>query len=86
MIKSNPQATFELISPTHRLHSSSFLGLPYRILHMNPKKGTTMEPMGKASNDTYLDPTINSRPAGRWGLQNSIKRVGGVYTVTILGN
>ena len=23
---------------THRPHSSSFLGLPYRILHMNPKK------------------------------------------------
>ena len=23
---------------THRLHSSSFLGLPYRILNMNPKK------------------------------------------------
>ena len=24
--------------PTHRLHSSSFLELPYRILCMNPKK------------------------------------------------
>ena len=23
---------------TQRLHSSSFLGLPYRILNMNPKK------------------------------------------------
>ena len=23
---------------THRLHSSSFSGLPYRILNMNPKK------------------------------------------------
>ena len=23
--------------------SSSFLGLPYRILNMNPQKGTTME-------------------------------------------
>ena len=23
---------------THRLHSSSFWGVPYRILHMNPKK------------------------------------------------
>ena len=23
---------------THRLHSSSFLGSPYRILNMNPKK------------------------------------------------
>ena len=23
---------------THRLQSSSFLGLPYRILNMNPKK------------------------------------------------
>ena len=24
---------------THRLHSSSFLGLPYRILNMSHKKG-----------------------------------------------
>ena len=23
---------------SHRLHSSSFLGLPYRILYMNPQK------------------------------------------------
>ena len=27
-----------LVTLTHRLHSSSFLGLPYRILYMNPKK------------------------------------------------
>ena len=27
-----------LVMFTHRLHSSSFLGLPYRILYMNPKK------------------------------------------------
>ena len=26
------------LGPTHRPHSSSFLGLPYRILHMNPKR------------------------------------------------
>ena len=32
--------------PTRRLHSSSFLGLPYRILNTSHKKGTTMEPMG----------------------------------------
>ena len=25
----------------------SFLGLRYRILNMNPQKGTTMEPMGR---------------------------------------
>ena len=31
---------------THRLHSSSFLGLPYTVLNMNPQNGTTMEPMG----------------------------------------
>ena len=30
---------------THRPHSSSCLGLPYRILH---QKGTTMEPMGSS--------------------------------------
>ena len=30
---------------THRLHSSSFLGLPDRISNMDHKKGTTMEPM-----------------------------------------
>ena len=27
---------------THRLLSSSFLGLPYRILNMNHKKGSTL--------------------------------------------
>ena len=27
-----------LLAPTQRLHSSSFLGLPCRILNMNPKK------------------------------------------------
>ena len=31
----------------HGLHRSSFLGLPYRILNMHPKKGTTVEPMGR---------------------------------------
>ena len=30
----------------HRLHFGSFLGLPYKILNMNPKKGTTMESLG----------------------------------------
>ena len=38
------------LASTHRLQSSSFLGLPYRILNMSPQKGTTMEPMGKAKN------------------------------------
>ena len=36
--------------PTYSLHWSSFLGLPYRILIMylvKPKKGTTMETLGK---------------------------------------
>ena len=32
---------------THRPHSSSFLGFPYRILNMNPQKGTTLGPMGR---------------------------------------
>ena len=31
----------------HRPLSSSFLGLPFRILNMNHKKGTTLEPMGR---------------------------------------
>ena len=31
---------------THRLQSSSFLGLPYRILNIKPQKGTTLEPLG----------------------------------------
>ena len=30
---------------THRPQSSSFLGFPYRILNMNPQKGTTLGPM-----------------------------------------
>ena len=29
---------YRLVEGTHRLLSSSFLGLPYRILNMNPKK------------------------------------------------
>ena len=33
-------------SITHRPQSSSFWGLPYRILTMNPQKGTTLGPMG----------------------------------------
>ena len=33
-------------SITQRLHSSSFLGLPSRILKYEPQKGTTMEPLG----------------------------------------
>ena len=32
---------------THRPQSSSFLGLPYRILKYEPPKGTTLGPMGK---------------------------------------
>ena len=35
------------LGPTHRLHSSSFLGLLYRILKYEPQKGTTMEPLSK---------------------------------------
>ena len=31
---------------TQRLHSSSFLGLPYRVPKNEPLKGTAMEPMG----------------------------------------
>ena len=31
-----------LIAACHRPQSSSFLGLPYRILNMNPQKGTTL--------------------------------------------
>ena len=38
------------VNPTYSLHCSSFLGLPYRILNIDllkPKKGTTMETVGK---------------------------------------
>ena len=38
-----------------RLHSSSVLGLPYRVLSINQKKGTTMEPMGRANTDMRRD-------------------------------
>ena len=31
-------------APTQRLHSSSFLGLPYGLLNIKPQHGTTMEP------------------------------------------
>ena len=34
------------LGSTHRPQSSSFLGLPYRILFMNPQEGTTLGPMG----------------------------------------
>ena len=33
-----PDPKPDILNPTHRLHSSSFLGLPYRILNMSPKK------------------------------------------------
>ena len=39
-------------SLTYSLHCSSFLGLPFRILNIElvkPKKGTTMETIGRAS-------------------------------------
>ena len=32
--------------PTQRPLSNSFLGLPYRILNVNPQTGTTQGPMG----------------------------------------
>ena len=38
------------LGPTYSLHCSSFLGLPYRILLIylvKPKKGTTMETIGR---------------------------------------
>ena len=38
----------------YRPHGSSFLGLPYRILNMNPQQGTTMEPMGILPPKTVL--------------------------------
>ena len=40
-----------LLIITYSLHCSSFLGLPFRVLNMKlvePKKGTTMETVGKA--------------------------------------
>ena len=33
-----PNPDIACLRNTHGLHSSSFLGLPYRILYMNPKK------------------------------------------------
>ena len=47
------------IKTTHRLLSSSFLGLPYRILKMSQQKGTTKEPMGRvsASKERTIDST-----------------------------
>ena len=45
---------------THRLPSSSFLGLIFRILEGNPPKGTTTEPMGKPSNIGPIVPMLYS--------------------------
>ena len=42
---------------TYSLHCSSFLGLPFRILHIElvkPKKGTTMETIGKGQGPKIL--------------------------------
>ena len=36
--KAMPKSWPWKVVPTHRLHGSSFLGLPCRILNMNPKK------------------------------------------------
>ena len=43
-------ASHQLSEPTYSLHCSSFLGLPFRFLNINlvkPKKGTTMETIGR---------------------------------------
>ena len=40
----------ETLKPTYSLHCRSFLGLPFRILSIElvkPKKGTTMETIGR---------------------------------------
>ena len=44
---------------THRLHSSSFLGLPYSILNMNPKKELLCSPrvLTQGVRSTFLGDT-----------------------------
>ena len=39
----------DVLSTTHRPLSSSFLGLPYRILHINHRKELLKGPMGNST-------------------------------------
>ena len=56
LVAEDPRATqhplaLEAWQITYSLHCSSFLGLPFRILNIDlakPKKGTTMETIGRA--------------------------------------
>ena len=61
---------------TQKPHSSSFLGVPYRILNMNPKKGTTMGPLGRASKleGFALAPVTSGAPRSV-GRNNSASRL-----------
>ena len=49
---------------THRLQSSSFLGLPYRILNMKPKKELLWEPLGR---DGLGDSVLKRVEGGLYG-------------------
>ena len=55
-LQSLKTCTLKPESPTYSLHCSSYFGLPYRILTIimvKPKKGTTMETIGKTLNLDY---------------------------------
>ena len=51
------QTAWRIEKSTYSLHCSSFLGLPFRILNsklVKPKKGTTMETIGRSSDSELM--------------------------------
>ena len=49
---------------TQRLHSSSFLGLPYRILNMNPKKELLLSLRVFSTDPTTHEQALSPNPHG----------------------
>ena len=67
---------------THRLHSSSFLGLPYRILNIQHKKEVLWSPMGRQRAASTGDHQISSRPGERAALFSMKWILGGSWVAT----
>ena len=56
----------QTLDHTHRPQSSSFWGLPYRILNMNPKKELPWGPMGKRQTPEVTTAAGTKAQAAPW--------------------
>ena len=54
--------TIHILVYTHRPQSSSFWGLPYRILNIKPPKGTTLGPMGSGASRVIVSSCNGTQP------------------------